>query len=146
MNVTEPKICDVSLDGFQIVNSLYFSRVLEPTMTLFKTAISFSCSALNALQGCDAVHIMVNEKTRCIIARPCSTKDPNAVSWSKNVKKNTGNRIECTAFARQIYEGWGLNPDVRYKASGKLVQADKKVMLLFDFNHCEAWHGNKVVK
>ena len=146
MLTSEPKISDVSLDGFQVVNSLYFSRVLEPTMTLFKTAISFSLSSLNALQGCESVHILVNEAAKTMLIRPCSTKDPNAVVWNKNCKKHSANRIECTAFARQIYESWGLNPDVRYKAPGKLVQAEKKVMLLFDFNHCEAWMGNKVVK
>lgn len=146
MLTTEPKLSDISLDGFQVVNSLYFSRVLEPTMTLFKTAISFSLSSLNALQGCESVHIMVNEASKCILIRPCSTKDPNAVTWNKNLKKNTANRIECTAFARQIFEAWGLNPEVRYKAAGRVVQADKKVMLLFDFNHCEAWLGNKVVR
>ena len=141
---TELIISDITLDGFQVVSSQYFSRLLEPSMTLFNTAVSFSTSAINALQNCEAVQLLVSEHEKAIIVRPCSSKEKNAILWSKG--KNTGNRLECSAFARQLYEVWKLDSALRYKAFGRLVKSESKVMLLFNFENCEAWNGNKAVK
>jgi len=141
---TELIISDITLDGFQVVSSQYFSRLIEPSMTLFNTAVSFSTSAINALQNCEAIQILVSEKEKGIIVCPCASKEKNAILWSKG--KHSGNRLECSAFARQLYDVWALDTNLRYKAFGKLVKADNKVMLLFNFENCEAWNGNKAVR
>ena len=141
---TEMIIKDVNLEGFQVVSSQYFSRLLEPSMTLFNTAVSFSTSAINALQNCEAIQILISEKDKSIIVRPCASKEKNAILWGKG--KHSGNRLECSAFTRQLFEDWNLDAALRYKAFGRLVQCENKVMLLFNFENCEAWNGNKTVK
>jgi hypothetical protein len=35
-------IGDISMEGFQVVRGLYFSRILEPLLKLWNTAISFN--------------------------------------------------------------------------------------------------------
>ena len=45
----------------------------------------------------------------------------------------------------QIFDLWGLNKELHYRATGQMVMADKKVMLLFDFSKPEAWRGMKMV-
>ena len=45
----------------------------------------------------------------------------------------------------QIFDMWGLDKELHYRANGKLVTADRKIMLLFDFNRPEAWRGLKMV-
>jgi len=48
-------------------------------------------------------------------------------------------------LTHQLFDLWGLKKDLRYRASGKLVVADQKVMLMFDFGNCEIWRGQKMV-
>lgn len=139
-------ISDISLEGFQVVSGHYFVRCNEPAMTLWQTAISFNAASFAALNNCDMVQILVNDKKRCIIVKPVSSKEKDALNWNKKSPKASHNRIECASFGRQLYEQWNFEPENRYRASGRLVQCDSKVMLLYDFSHPESWKGSKPVK
>lgn len=137
----------ISLDGFQLVKSKYFSRSSEPMMSLFPSAISFNVSSHEALNGCESVEILVNGTNKSIIVRPAvKGKENEAIKWRRNTSKPQYSRVECTMFAKKIYAAWGLSDKFSYKTMGKLVQCDKKVMLLFDFSEKEAWEGSKLVK
>lgn len=140
------EIKTVSLDGFQVVQRKYFSRQIEPTMTIWKTAIAFNNAAHDALNNCETIEIHVNAKTKCIAIMPISSKDKEAVQWKRGGEKSKHNRIECAMFARHLFKLWGFDPEYHYRTPGKLVQCDKKLMLLFDFKMSEAWSGSKSVK
>ena len=140
----EAKLPDISLEGFQVVRSQYFSRMLEPAMTIWSTSIAFNTISFAALNNCDMVQILVHEKDKSIIVRPVNSKDPDAVNWKKNNTKYS--RLECSAFAKQLFEMWGLDANNRYRTMGKVVQCDKKVMLYFNFKNAESWKGTKLVK
>ncbi len=143
----ENQIKNISLDGFQIVKSKYFSRQNEPVMSLFSSAIAFNITAQNALNRCEFVEIYLNEKKKSIIIIPAAgSKENEAVRWRSGKEEPRYSRVECSMFAKPIFESWGLNPKYHYKATGKLVQCDKKVMLLFDFTDTEVWQGSKMVK
>ena len=137
-------IREISLEGYQVVRGKYFTRKYEPSMTLFASAISFNSAAFESLNNCDSVQFLVNEKNKSIIVKPIISKGPDAINWNKN--KNKSVRIECTSFTKQLYEVWQLKTDCRYKSTGILVQSDKKVMLLFDFQKAETWRGSSLVK
>ena len=137
-------IREISLEGYQVVRGKYFTRKYEPSMTLFATAISFNGAAFETLNNCDSVQFLVNEKNKSIIVKPIISKEPDAINWNKN--KNKSVRIECTSFTKQLYEVWQLKTDCRYKSTGILVQSDKKVMLLFNFQKAESWRGSSLVK
>ena len=137
-------IREISLEGYQVVRGKYFTRKYEPSMTLFATAISFNGAAFETLNNCDSVQFLVNEKNKSIIVKPIISKEPDAINWNKN--KNKSVRIECTSFTKQLYEVWQLKTDCRYKSTGILVQSDKKVMLLFNFQKAETWRGTSLVK
>ena len=140
------KLQDVSLDGFQVVRSQYFSRILEPAMTLWNSSISFNTICFTHLNNCDMVQILVHEKEKTILIRPVNSKDPDAINWKKKNPKYA--KLECRAFAKRIYELWGLDEKYRYRAMGRLVQSEKekKVMLIFNFKDSELWEGSKLVK
>lgn len=143
----ENEIKSISLEGFQVVDCRFFSRSTEPIMTLFPTAIAFNVASQDALNRCESVEILVNEKERCIIIRPAvNTKNTEAIKWRKDPENAKYSRVECTLFGRKIYSAWSLNEKYSYKTVGKLVQCDRKVMLLFDFSQKEAWQGSKLVK
>ncbi len=136
----------VSLDGFQVVKGNYFRRQNEPAMTLFKSAVSFNCSAYETLNRCETIEILVNEKKKCILIKPVSSKEGDAVRWVKGKEKLKLTRIECSAFAKQLFSLWKLKGEYRYRVMGRVVQCDSKIMMLFDFNEAEMWVGYKMVK
>lgn len=136
----------VSLDGFQVVQRKYFSRLTEPIMTIWESAVAFNAASHDALNNCEAIEIYVNEETRCFAIMPAPSKEKESIKWIRGSKKYKYNRIECTMFARQIFKLWGLDSQYHYRTIGKLVQCDKKLMILFDFSHYEVWSGSKMVK
>ena len=139
-------IGDVSMDGFQVVRGRYFSRQLEPAMTLWNTSISFNVPAYSALNNCESVQILVNPDLKQIIVKPAPSKDQDAINWIKDPAKPKTTKLECSMFTRQLFETWGWDENLRYRINGKLVKFDRKLMLLFDCSSPEVWSGMKLVK
>lgn len=56
---------EVSLEGFEVVSSNmfnHFAKTSEPSCTLWSTSISFSKSAVMALNACEYVVMRINKK------------------------------------------------------------------------------------
>ena len=70
---------------------------------------------------------------------PVTEKDKDNVRWTKNSKDPAVRMIECVAFTSQLYESWHWENELAYRATGRIVSSDKKVMLLFDFSDAESW-------
>lgn len=133
---------EVSMEGFQVVSSSMFShfpRTSEPSCTMWYSSISFSKSAVNALNGCERVLIQVNAKTKGILIVPVTSKDKDGIQWLKDSKIVEAKKMDCKAFTSQLYKTWGFDPDYVYRSYGRIVTADKKVMLLFEFKDAENW-------
>lgn len=47
--------------------------------------------------------------------------------------------MESKAFGEQLYQSWGLDPEYNYRAVGRLVSVNQKVMMFFDFRESEMW-------
>lgn len=127
-------IDEINLDGFQVVQRQLFGRVLEPTMTIRASNISFSVAAYRALNNCEAVQLRVHWDQRRIVACPTSSTEPNALTWIKDLSKPKSKSIECSNFTKTIFEMWNWNKALRYCATGRLVRSEQKLMLLFDWN------------
>ena len=133
---------EVSMEGFQVVSGSMFShfpKTSEPSCTLWYSSISFSKSAVSALNGCDRVLIQVNAKSKGILIVPVSSKDKDGILWLKDSKIVQAKKMDCKIFTSQLYETWGFDPEYVYRSYGRLVTSDKKVMLLFEFNRPESW-------
>jgi hypothetical protein len=138
-------IGDINLDGFQVVKGNYFNKQIEPYMAFRETSVSFNVSAYKALNCVATVHIMVNQANRKILIRPVGSDDVDSITWIRNFDNLSSKPMECAAFTRPLYEMWKWKPKTRYRAYGKLVQCDKKLMLVFDFSSPEiipAGHQN----
>lgn len=136
----------MDLDGFQVVNSSLFCSMSSPTMSIWNDSISFSQATYIALNNCEAISIMINHKNRSILIGTVQSSSPNAVAWKKGKEVVKYSKISCATFTRQLFEEWGLDSEARYKAIGRMVQAEKKVMILFEFANAEKWYGDKVVR
>lgn len=141
----EFNINEISLEGYQIVRGQYFSRQIEPSLTLWYSSIAFNLASFSALNNCESISIMINSNTRCVIIKPVSSKDRDAVNWLKPPDSQKYRKLECSKFTRQLFELWGWDKDLHYRTNGRLVSADKKLMLLYDFSKPEAWRGLKLV-
>ena len=133
---------EVSLDGFQIVASdmfVHLPRKSDATCTIWPTKLSFSKLVLSSLNNCEYVRIEVNPRTKCLIVLPVSSADKNSIRWIKGTKEFSVRNMESRRFGEQVYKSWGLDMDYNYRAIGRLVTANQKVMMLFDFNDAESW-------
>lgn len=140
---------EISMDGFQVVSGELFvhpTTKKEPSCTIRNTSIFFSKPSLYALNCCERVLIKVNSKTKCILLVPVTAKDKDGVRWIKGIKEPTTRKIECRAFTSQLYKTWELNPDMVYRTYGRVVTANKKVMMLFDFSDSESLKSKMKVK
>ena len=135
-------IQEISLEGFQVVRSELFRRALRvsaPTATIWPNRISFSRSALAALNNCERVRFEINSAKRCLLVVPVTEMDRDNVRWTKDSKEPAVRMIECLAFTKQLYNSWGWFSELAYRATGRIVSYEKKVMLLFDFSNAESW-------
>lgn len=142
MDFQNTGIPEINMDGFQVVSGEMFthlSRTSEATCTLWSSSIGFSKAALMNLNGCERIRIEINPQKRCILIIPVTVKDKDGIRWTKNVKESVTRKIECKKFASQLYELWQWDPTCVYRATGKVVSADQKVMMLFDFSEPESW-------
>lgn len=133
---------ELSLDGFQIVRAdmfLHLPRKGDATCTIWPTKLSFSKLALNALNSCEYVRIEINPTSKCMLVVPVTSKDKDSIRWIKGQKEYSVRNMESKTFGDLLYSSWGLNPECNYRATGKLVSSNGKVMLLFDFANAEMW-------
>ena len=136
------EIKEISKEGFQVVSGEMFRRIFragQPTVTLWPNSISFSKAALQALNLCERIRVEVNLAKHCILIVPVTEKDRDNVRWLKSRKEPAARKLECTSFTSQLYDSWGWKKDLAYKVAGRIVTAETKVMLLFDFNMPECW-------
>ena len=143
------EIQEISREGFQVVSGDLFRRAFRlsaPTATIWPNSLSFSKAALQALNMCERIRIEVNSAKRCILIVPVTEKDKDNVRWLKTGKEPQARKIECLAFTSQLYDTWNWKKELAYRATGRVVTADKKVMLLFDFSQAESWKFKEKAK
>lgn len=140
--ILDTRMPQIDLEGFQVVSGEMFAhlpRKSDATCTLWPSSMSFSKQSLVLLNNCEHIRIEVNVPKKGLLVVPVTTKDRDCIRWIKSVKAPTIRKMECGSFAKQLYQAWGLNENQVYRAIGKLVTHDNKVMLLYDFNDAETW-------
>lgn len=135
---------EISMDGFEVVSGTMFmhcAKTSEPSCTIWPTSISFSKSAVMALNACEYVVMRVNNNQKTILISPVSSSDKNSIAWTKGQKAITAKKMDCKAFTTQLYSAWNLNSKNVYRSYGHIVMSEKKIMLLFDFSKAEHWES-----
>lgn len=136
----------ISMDGFQVVSGEYFAHspnLISPSCTIWSAGITFNRIALTALNNCERVRIEIHPQKKCVLIVPVTMKDRDGILWRKNIKEYAPRRIECVRFTSRLYEMWEWDAGLTYRALGRIVTVDNKVMLLFDFNTPEQWKAKE---
>jgi len=137
---------EISLDGFKVVSGELFKhlpRKSEATCTIWPTSICFSRQSISFLNNCEHIRIQVNAETKKMLIIPVQSKDRDGVRWIKNIKEPAARKIECVKFTQQLYDTWKWDRGMNYRGAGRVVTADNKIMLLFDFEQPEVWSTPK---
>ena len=138
---------EINIDGFQVVKGDMFQvsyRRQAITLSIWSDEISFSKAAIDALHGCERVRIEINPSTRNILIIPVTEQDKDNVRWAKTSSDGIKPRkINCARFSKLLYKTWGWDLEMAYKAEGKVVTYNQKVLLLFDFSKAEYWKCEK---
>lgn len=142
LQMTDTFIEDISLEDFRVVPADIFSDVTDPVMTLYNDSFAFSTQAHRALNNCDNIQIMINIEKRQIVIKPSTSKEDDILCWKSNSNNTNFKRFRSFSLVTQVFGAWNLNPKLKYKANGRLVKSDHKVMLLFDFTNADAYERN----
>ena len=139
----------INKSGFQVVGEELFHTPKScsvPSMSIWDNSISFSKSAQIALNCCERIRIEVNPQTRHILIIPITEKDKDSIEWMRKDRKPDSHRLFCKLFTEQLFDGWNWKRDYAYRARGKIVSSEKKIMMLFDFSKPENWRSKGKVK
>ena len=138
---------ELDLDGFQIVRAdmfIHLPRKGDASCTIWPSKISFNKRALQALNNCEFIRMEINSQKKCMLVVPVTSKDKDSIRWIKGQRDFSVRNMESKSFGDLLYSAWGLNPDLNYRASGRLVSARGKIMLMFSFADAEMWKTKKV--
>ena len=141
---------EIKIDEFQVVKGDMFQvshHRQAISLSIWNDEISFSKAAIEALHGCERIRIEINPSNRNILIIPVTEQDKDNVRWAKvGTDGIRPRKINCIRFSRLLYKTWGWDLEMAYKAEGKVVIYNQKVLLLFDFSKAEFWKCKKEIK
>lgn len=123
----------ITLDDYEIVSPEFFAQVREPAFTINVNKISANAASVRLLPEVDYVKILVNQKEKKLVLKPCDELDISGYKWArmKDGKRYASQRTGET-FVLLICKLMGWNPDYRYKIMGKKNKANGEDVLVFD--------------
>ena len=81
----------------------------------------------------------INAENKKILVVPTSSKDKDAIKWVKKTNPLEAKKFSCPKLTDNLYDAWNWDKDYIYRATGRLVTVQNKVMLYFDFSEPEKW-------
>ena len=91
------------------------------------------------LNSCENVLMQINAENKKILVVPTSSKDKDAIKWVKKTNPLEAKKFSCPKLTDNLYDAWNWDKDYIYRATGRLVTVQNKVMLYFDFSEPEKW-------
>lgn len=140
------ELCEISLDGYQVVASDYFSNAPKeqpPILTFFDGKIRFSKQCVAVLNNCENILLQINTEERKVVISPTTSRDKDALHWLNKKTPTEARKVSCIKLTDKLFDTWNWNKDHSYRAKGKLVTSGNKVMLLFDFSTPDSWKRTK---
>lgn len=124
---------NIDLDDYEIVSAEFFAQVREPAFTINVNKITANAACVRLLPDVDYVKILVNQKEKKLVLKPCDELDISGYKWArmKDGRRYASQRTG-EPFVLIICKLMGWNPDYRYKILGKKNKANGEDVLVFD--------------
>lgn len=124
---------NIDLDDYEIVSAEFFAQVREPAFTINVNKITANAACVRMLPDVDYVKILVNQKEKKLVLKPCDELDISGYKWArmKDGRRYASQRTG-EPFVLILCKLMGWNPDYRYKILGKKNKANGEDVLVFD--------------
>ena len=125
----------IDLDDYEIVSAEFFAQVKEPAFTINVNKITANAAAVRMLPDVDYVKILVNQKEKKLVLKPCDELDISGYKWARmKDERRYASQRTGEPFVLIICKLMGWNPDYRYRIMGKKNKANGEDVLVFDLN------------
>lgn len=121
-----------SFSGFQVVRGEFFAHIYEPSLTLCNDRIYVNTACIKKLPTIDYIQLLVNEKTKKVLVRPCNEDVKDSFRWCSATAKRSPKQIKALVPFGMIFSMMGWNRDYRYKLVGKLIKTNEELVFVFD--------------
>lgn len=141
METTEKTVREenFSYDGYQVVRGEFFAHTFEPSITFSDSKVYVNTACLNRMPTVEYIQILINQKTKKLVVRPCREDDKDSFRWCSNTEKRKPKQITCRIFYAKLVEMMQWNPTYRYKLLGKLITANSERLYIFDLTAAEIY-------
>ena len=127
-----------SLDGYEIVKSIFFSPGNKPAMTIAKGHVRFNSECMKKFEAVEYIELLYNSVEKCIAVRPCDKDNPNAIRWgSLKDSRWIVSPKSCSGFANALYTAMDWKADCGYRLQGQYVADEEGQVLFFDLSDPE---------
>ena len=73
----------IDLDDYEIVSAEFFAQVREPAFTINVNKITANAACVRMLPDVDYVKILVNQKEKKLVLKPCDELDISGYKWAR---------------------------------------------------------------
>lgn len=126
------------LDDFEIARTQFFSSKGCMIMSINGNRLSFNTSCMKKFETVEYVELLINTVSKCIVIRPCSEDNPNAIRWGKRKEDRwIASPRSISGFAGALFSIMGWNPEDRYNFYGEYYSEGEDQFLLFNLEEPE---------
>lgn len=128
----------LSLDGYQIVRSQFFSTMRDPALMISWGKMKFNAGCLRSFGDVEHIELLLNAMENCVAIRPCDKENPKAIKWGKLQNDHwVVNAISCRGLSRLLFSMMNWDEEVSYRFRGQYVDTGTDKVMLFELDEPE---------
>lgn len=136
----EVSVGDFDMRGFEIARTELFDSNVRPNVVFQDKQLKLNTACVRKLGKNNHIELLVDPIGGRFAIRTTTKDNRHAVVCSK---MSNGvyhpKRIACTAFMDTLYELFGWNPDLKYRAYGTLYENGNECAYIFPVDEAEAF-------
>lgn len=128
-------------DGYEVVRREFFSKANCPALTIRYGSIVLNLRAIRKLNECRFIQILINQKKKLLIVKPCEEDEKDSLQCSRIDKhsKVIARAISGKIFTAQLYEDMNWSIESTVKILGTLLTCKGEKIFIFDLSNAEAY-------
>ena len=128
-------------DGYEVVRREYFSKANCPAITIQYGKIRFNFKAIEKLDCCSHILILINSEKKRIIVKPCDEDDKDSLQWSRinKDKKLVPRMITARPFCALLFKDMNWHLECTFKMLGTLLKCGQEKQFVFDLKNAERY-------
>jgi hypothetical protein len=128
-------------DGYEVVRREFFSKANCPALTIRYGSIVINLKAIRKLNECRFIQILINQKKKLLIVKPCEEDEKDSLQCSRVNKhgKVVARAISGKIFTAQLFQDMNWNIESTVKILGTLLTCKGEKIFIFDLSNAETY-------